>query len=211
MEILAHRGYWISPEEKNSKTAFIRSSQQGFGIETDIRDYEGKLVIAHNVPTPGEPLMLFDDFLQLYLRYATPRYLAINIKSDGLQELLLQALKRSQIEKYFVFDMSVPDTLAYRQKGIRFFSRVSEYEEQPVMFEHCDGIWVDAFHSIWYRTRDLYCYLEKRKKICIVSPELHQREYLNLWENLKKDGLHLYDSVLLCTDFPDRAINYFNE
>ena len=32
-EILAHRGYWKNESEKNSKTAFERAFDNGFGIE----------------------------------------------------------------------------------------------------------------------------------------------------------------------------------
>ena len=38
MRILAHRGFWNSKEERNSIVAFEKAFQNGFGIETDIRD-----------------------------------------------------------------------------------------------------------------------------------------------------------------------------
>ena len=49
MEILSHRGYWKNEGEKNTKIAFERSFQLGFGTETDIRDYKGELVISHDI------------------------------------------------------------------------------------------------------------------------------------------------------------------
>ena len=49
MIILSHRGYWKLESEKNKPIAFDRSFSLGFGTETDIRDYRGKLVISHDL------------------------------------------------------------------------------------------------------------------------------------------------------------------
>src|SRR6478672_9857332 len=103
MHLLAHRGFWKKPEEKNSELAFLRSAEEGYGIETDIRDAGGELVIAHNMPEAGEKLMSFGDFLRLYINNSsTPGYLAINIKADGLQDAIRDALLKFKVEKYFV-------------------------------------------------------------------------------------------------------------
>ena len=48
MQILAHRGRWRSPSEKNSEGAFRAALSAGYGIETDIRDFDGRLVISHD-------------------------------------------------------------------------------------------------------------------------------------------------------------------
>ena len=52
MQILAHRGLWTQTEEKNTVSAIKYAFQSGFGIETDLRDFQEKLVISHNVATP---------------------------------------------------------------------------------------------------------------------------------------------------------------
>ena len=212
MHLLAHRGFWKRPEEKNSELAFRRSAEEGYGIETDIRDANGELVIAHNMPQKTEKLMSFGEFLQLYMnKSSTPGYLAINIKADGLQDAIQDALLKFKVEKYFVFDMSVPDTLGYQKLGLKFFSRVSEYEEAPILFDDCAGIWLDAFHGEWYNCGQIKDWVRRGKQVCIVSPELHKRPHKKLWEELKASGLHLDQSVLLCTDFPDQARNFFHE
>ena len=64
MQLIAHRGYWLDPKEKNTETAFVRALQHGFGIETDFRDLNGHLVISHDVPTHG--VMLASKFAALY-------------------------------------------------------------------------------------------------------------------------------------------------
>ena len=64
MKILSHRGFWLNPEEKNKQISFKRAVDCGYGIETDIRDYNGKLVISHDIP--NEDCLQLDDFLQKY-------------------------------------------------------------------------------------------------------------------------------------------------
>lgn len=49
MIVLSHRGYWKNSLEKNKFVAFERSFSMGFGTETDIRDFNGELVISHDI------------------------------------------------------------------------------------------------------------------------------------------------------------------
>ncbi len=86
MIVLAHRGFWENPMQKNTKESFKRSFERGFGIETVIRDYQGNLVISHDMA--DQDSMLFEDFCSLYTHYRLilkcDLPLALNIKSDGL-------------------------------------------------------------------------------------------------------------------------------
>ena len=66
MKILSHRGYWNNLTEKNSKSAFRRSFQLGFGTETDVRDLNGELVISHDMPIFDEATLPFYNFLSIY-------------------------------------------------------------------------------------------------------------------------------------------------
>ena len=50
MIILAHRNYWKQPIEKNKIISFERSFSLKFGVETDIRDYNGDLMISQVLP-----------------------------------------------------------------------------------------------------------------------------------------------------------------
>ena len=52
--IIAHRGYWKNENEKNKKAAFERAFDCGFGVETDLRDIKGEIVISHNMPLGDE-------------------------------------------------------------------------------------------------------------------------------------------------------------
>jgi hypothetical protein len=203
MEIISHRGLWKSTEEKNSEGAFIRSVNDGFGIETDIRDLATTLVISHDVPKGSE--MQFSDFCAIPgINKVT---LALNIKADGLAIQLKNIIEEYELTKWFVFDMSIPDTLGHIKAGNKVFTRVSDIEPEPLLLEYAEGIWLDAFHSDWYSTFDVMRYSMLRKKVCIVSPELHKRSYETVWEKLYK--LKDDENISLCTDFPDQALNFF--
>ena len=58
LKILAHRGLWTIENEKNTIEALRNALEEGFGIETDIRDCCGEIVISHNPPKGNEPRLV---------------------------------------------------------------------------------------------------------------------------------------------------------
>jgi hypothetical protein len=195
------------PQEKNSENSFINSFKLMYGTETDVRDFNGGLVISHDIA--NESCMEINSFFDLYNKH-TGKVLALNIKSDGLASLLSKTLNKHEIENYFVFDMSIPDTIGYLKLGMKVFIRQSEYERELPFYEECTGVWLDSFLSVWYDLQVIEHHLKNGKKVCIVSPELHNRDYINLWEILKTSGLQKVDGLILCTDKPVEATNFFN-
>ncbi len=208
MQIISHRGYWQVPDEKNKSISFQRSFGLELGTETDIRDYLGEIVISHDIA--DATAITLQDMFTIYNESVKKPILALNIKSDGLQQKLKIALQQFEIKNYFVFDMSVPDTLGYIAEGIDFFSRQSEFEPKPVFYKECKGVWLDAFMADWYDTQIIIDHLRNKKKVAIVSSDLHKRDVMPMWERLKKDEIHKMDGVVLCTDVPEYALNYFN-
>lgn len=210
MIIISHRGYWKAQEEKNKQVSFHRSFKLGYGTETDIRDYNGQLVISHDIP--DENSLKIDDFFKIYNTYSGSNLtLALNIKSDGLQVKLKEKLIEFEIENYFVFDMSVPDTLGYLRNNLITFTRHSEYEPIPAFVEESKGIWLDSFESTWYDEQVLLNHLQRGKDVAIVSPELHKRNHLELWTYLKNNNYHESDNIILCTDLPEDATEFFKK
>lgn len=208
MVIISHRGYWKSQEEKNKQISFDRSFKLGYGTETDIRDYKGELVISHDIP--DENSLKVDDLFNLYKTYLNSNLtLALNIKSDGLQLKLKEKLVEFGIENYFVFDMSIPDTLGYLRNNIKTFTRQSEYEPIPALIDECQGIWLDSFESIWYDEKVLLNHFQSAKKVALVSPELHKRSHIEFWTYLKNNNYHELDNLILCTDLPEDATEFF--
>jgi len=209
MQIISHRGYWKSTEEKNREIAFERSFALGFGTETDLRDYCGRVVVSHDMA--NHSAVPLNELLSIFNRHDRRLPLALNIKADGLQQPLKAALQQFAIENYFVFDMSVPDTIGYIGAGINFFSRQSEYEPQPAFYNECNGIWLDCFKDIWYTSDLISGHLANNKQVAIVSPELHKRNHLYLWQQLKADKLYQSAGLILCTDVPEKAADFFKE
>lgn len=209
MKILAHRGFWKKRIEQNSLVAFAEAFDNGFGIETDIRDFKGELVISHDIPTEG--VLPLDEFFQLCKKYKCAYPLALNIKSDGLQEKLKQTIAQHRIENYFVFDMSVPDGLHYVKHQMNTFTRGSEYESTPAFYDDAIGIWLDEFQYHWVNKKVILNHLTHKKLICIVSPELHKRSYMDEWKDYRCIEREVGQGFMICTDHPVQAKEFFGE
>jgi hypothetical protein len=211
MEFLAHRGWWVDAAEKNSRRAFERALEAGYGIETDIRDFQGELVISHDIPVGSA--MRCAEFFELYKRYESAPLLALNIKSDGLQAKLEALLAEYDVTNYFVFDMSVPDTIGYIRRGMNTYCRVSEYETDPPFAEEREGLWFDAFTAQEINFEQVCAALDRGESACLVSPELHGRNYNAVWKSWR-DQLNRHQNLAgerlaICTDLPRDAQDFF--
>jgi len=210
MIILSHRGYWKTQEEKNLAISFNRSFKLEFGTETDIRDYNGELIISHDIA--DENCIEVKDFFNIYNQYNTNLPLALNIKADGLQIKLKELLVKYNILNYFVFDMSVPDGLQYLKQNIKSFTRESEYEKIPSFYNDACGVWLDEFKGHWIDKKTIEKHINNNKQICIVSPDLHKREYKEEWQHYKDIEKDLgINNLMICTDYPENAKEFFNE
>lgn len=207
MKIISHRGYWREAHEKNQPVAFHRSFDLGFGTETDIRDSGRELVIAHDMPS-GREIKLTEMLDILAGRDLT---LAVNIKADGLARALAAIMNERRVTGWFTFDMSFPETLIQSRIGVPFFTRVSDYERTPLLYEPARGVWLDAFDSDWYGWDDVETFLRDSKQVCLVSPELHARPYRERWESLARSSLRRHPSLILCTDLPEEAQALFGD
>ncbi|MEW6994795.1 hypothetical protein AADZ84_11075 [Colwelliaceae bacterium MEBiC 14330] len=209
MNIISHRGYWKIPREKNMQSAFQRSLERGFGIETDLRDYNGEIVISHDMADKNS--MLFSDFMKLVNRYR-PVVLALNIKADGLQKKVFDVL--AGYESYFVFDMSVPDALGYQKQGITNYTRFSDIEPEPALLLNAKGVWLDNFKDNLLDIKALKTFLNEGKQVALVSPELHKFDHIKYWRELKnyfQSQPEQRNNISICTDFPEEAQGFFNE
>jgi hypothetical protein len=211
MEILAHRGLWKFPEERNTLTAFKLALNFGFGIELDVRDLNGSIVISHDIPVEGS-VDLLSTLLEMYSRSKFSSCLALNIKSDGLQKHLAKLLSEFNINNYFIFDMSIPDTLGYFRSNLETYIRISDIEEiNPFLMDSSQGIWLDGLMGEWVQPETILALANYNKPICLVSPELHKRDFLPFWESVKQAiEAGVSPSLLkICTDLPKEAGEYF--
>lgn len=210
MKIIAHRGFWIEEREKNTLYALERALKNGYGIETDLRDYKEDLVISHNIA--NEKSIKLEDFFQLYCECGNRALLALNVKADGIQKMLETLLVKYDIENYFLFDMSIPELVVNSSRNLRFYTRSSDIERECVLYDKAAGIWVDAFYDEnWLDEKVVMRHIKANKEVCLVSPELHGNDFTRVWKLLKETGLYKNDLLALCTDMPDSAEEYFNE
>lgn len=210
-KILAHRGCWTCANEQNTSSALHKALSNGFGLETDLRDYNGELIISHDPPRSSNNMRCIDLFHMVYVNKFRGR-LALNIKSDGLHGFVGEIQKKftSVSSQSFVFDMSVPDMLGYDRRGIQFYSRISDIEPSIPLQGKAEGIWVDNFGGDFDQVGTAAALIERGLMVALVSPELHGRDYLPVWIEVKKAGLHLHDAFEICTDHPFDALNFFS-
>ena len=206
IDIIAHRGFWETKEEQNTEVSFKRALKNRFGIETDLRDRNEEIVISHDMANSSS--ITLDTFLDL-CELAPDVTLAFNIKSDGLQENLLS---KSVTNPHFYFDMSVPDMLGFKKLNLPTYTRFSNIEKKPSLYEDSIGVWLDNFNNEILDINALKQFLMDGKKVVLVSPELHRMDKENYWESLSNfiiENPKTKSAIGLCTDFPLKAREYF--
>ena len=113
--------------------------EEGFGIETDIRDFRRQVVVSHD-PTLSEPVLTLRELTMETQKFDT--VVALNVKSDGLLNL---ALREQITGREFFFDMSVPEQIQYERAGLTVATRISELEKSDSLAQ--GPIWLDCFNS----------------------------------------------------------------
>lgn len=193
--IYCHRGYWVSAAEQNTAKALEDATAGGFGIETDIRDHQGSIVVSH------DPVRNSCFGLESLLKTSTP--VALNVKSDGLLNLNHSVVNEVlQTHGSFVFDGSIPEMLKYRQHNLPHALRLSEYESD-IAWES-QYVWLDSFQSDWWIESETLKRLTEKYFVVVVSPELHGRSSHNVWEIVAAELINGNPNLGLCTDFPER-------
>lgn len=208
MQILSHRGYWKDfATESNRKVGFERSFNLGFGTETDLRDICGKIIISHDMPHGDE--ITFSKVLEIMDGRNLP--LALNIKADGQSDEILKTLAEYGQTNYFTFDMSIPDMVVQMKKGLKVFTGLSDILKEPVLLDKACGVWLDSFYSEWFDSDDVEKLLDFKKKVCIVSADLHKRNVTEQWSKIKSFSFLKTEELMLCTNEPEKAMSFFGE
>lgn len=203
-DILAHRGLWNEPEEKNSLEAISAAASRGYGLELDIRDHAGRLVVSHDVPDETSPI--FIDILQDLVSEKFGGVLAVNVKADGLGELLDPLKPLLHKIDYFLFDMSIPQAFHFSQESFALCARVSEFEPSHSIAPFFQSgrqrtIWLDSFRSDWWINSSWSDLFHPDDKVFVVSPELHGRPTESAWNTLAT-WIQEGQNVGICTDYP---------
>jgi hypothetical protein len=168
-----------------------------YGVEVDVRDYDGRLRLTHDPFIQGEDL---DEFLAGYHHAG----IIFNTKCDGLESDIIRLAEKHAIENYWFLDTALPSLVKLAKAGIRNAAvRYSEFEpiEATLSFAGLvDWVWVDCFTYLPLNPR-VWEQLRRHFKICIVSPELqrHGRARIGAYRAQLRDMP--VDGV--CTDFPE--------
>jgi hypothetical protein len=192
-----------------------------FGVEIDIRD---NLIVAHDPPIvnlsdadrneSGE----CGEKLEEYLSHYNNEIIIFNIKCERLELECLKLIEKYNIKNYFFLDTNIPMMVHlnkyYNNQNIS--ARFSEFE--PIeYFEKIKNmvswVWVDCINH-FPLTRETYEKMKEgnfnkgnfnkgnfnkgnfNKKVCIVSPELHNRIF----------DIETYRQILIDNDIVPDAI-----
>ena len=171
----------------------IKEINPKFGLEIDISEYNNKLVLAHD-HLNAQSIKLED-----FITYAPKNsFLAINIKSVGIEAELKIILSRSKITNYFTFDWPTSSLHKAISHDLNCAFRLSEYEKDII--PNCPWVWLDSFNEIWYDADFLISLKKYRIKLAIVSPELHNRKSDI---DKVKDIVNAVKVDAICTDMPE--------
>ena len=186
MEFIAHRINTIEELLKIPKE---------YGVELDIRDFGERLVLQHDPFTDGE------DFEE-YLKHYNHGTIILNIKSERIENRVLELLKRYDIRRYFFLDSSFPMIYVLSQSDEKNIAlRFSEFEGIDTilaMSKKVEWIWVDCFTKLAITTEHYKILKEHDFKLCLVSPELQgQDEKLESYKQYLKDQGIFFDAI--CT------------
>lgn len=207
MRILAHRGHWSEGATPNGLAAFERAFERGWGVELDVRDLDGTLVVSHDPPRRGVPTLT--EVLEARGAAGAAGVLAVNVKADGLQALVAAELADAAPDTWFAFDMSVPDALGYARRALPLFTRHSDLEPEPALYDDAVGVWLDDLGGGWLAGEHAARHLAAGKSVAIVSPELHGRPHREAWRRWADWDFWADPRVLLCTDHPREAEEVF--
>lgn len=169
----------------------LKKTPRELGIEIDIRESGGKLVLSHEAFEGGTN---FEEFLTHY----SHAFMIIDVKEEGIEGKIIELMKKHGIIDYFLLNVNFPTILELASEGFRNMSaRLSEYESIPHGLEgKCDWLFIETFTKIPFDTES-YKYLKEHFKLCLLSPDRFGRpedipEYAKY---MKENGMHI-DAVL---------------
>ena len=152
----------------NSLESLVSLSSD-FGVEVDLHFNDSSICVGHD---PFDLDTTFDDYLDNFHH----RFLAVNIKEEGIESMVFDSLKKHRIDQFFLFDLSFPSLMRIVRTGERRMAlRMSDFEriENVAHFQDkVDWIWLDTFQTTNHLS-DSFFNILANFQICVVSPELH--------------------------------------
>ena len=140
------------------------------GIEFDIRDSAGELIVQHDPFQSGQP---FKEFV----RHCVPsKFYIVNVKSEGIELEAIRILEEAGCRNFFLLDCSIPSIIRLGKRGERrIAARFSEFEAIETverLAPFISWVWIDVFTSLPI-SREVLDHLHGLGlQTCLVSPEL---------------------------------------
>ncbi len=166
-----------------------------YGVELDLRDSNGELIIVHNPFENGEN---FEEYLKHY-HHGT---MIVNVKSERIEFKILEYLEKYNIKDYFFLDSSIPMMYLLSEKGclnsaVRF-SEIEPIELALAMKDRVKWVWVDCFSHLPINKDNYRILKEAGLKLCLVSPELQGRDSdIEKYKKYLNDNNIVFDAI--CT------------
>ena len=141
-----------------------------------------------------------DNFLD-YLDEYKNGTLVLNIKESGIEDLVIQEVKKRNINSYFLLDVEFPYLFSSTEKGIKNvavrFSEKEPIENAKLFHGKADWVWVDTITQSPIDLSNLE--VLKKYKLCFVCPSRWGRESeINTFINSLKE-YNLYEASSIMT------------
>ena len=174
MELVIHRVNIIKELKKIPKE---------YGCEIDIRTDGSKLILNHDPFEKGDSLI---DYLDEYKNGT----LVLNIKESGIEDLVLEEIRKRNIKSFFLLDVEFPYLFSASEKGEKNiavrFSEKEPIENVKLFKDKLDWVWIDTITKIPLYKNNID--ILKQFKSCLVCPSRwgRENEILKMKKELKR-------------------------
>jgi hypothetical protein len=160
----------IIVEHRKNSISELELVPSNHGVEIDLRLFHGELVLAHDPFVSGEN---FENWITNFHH----SLLILNVKEEGLEEIILKYVNGAGITNYFFLDQAIPSLIKSIKIGHSAAGRISEFENLTWSRDFSpEWIWLDSFNANWdYLDQAIQRILQLKLKTCLVSPELQGR------------------------------------
>lgn len=141
-----------------------------YGVEIDIRETNGKLILNHEPFGSGD---LLANYLQQYSKDGHKGTIIFNIKEAGIEAEVISLAKKYSIRNYFLLDVEFPYIYRATRSGVRNIAiRYSEDEPIQAAMKYrnkLDWVWIDTNTKLPVTKSIMKKLLGF--KTCLVSPD----------------------------------------
>lgn len=178
-------------------------------IEFDVRDSNGRCIVQHDAFLDGL------DF-ELFLKAVGDRFMIVNIKSEGIEDKVLELLKCNGLNRFFLLDCSFPKIVNLVKKNERRIAvRYSEYEDISTVLalkDKVEWVWIDTFDNFSLTPEKANILKGAGLKLCLVSPDLQKKpnEIETYIDKILADNI-FFDAV--CCKYENKSYweNYYDK